>query len=86
MKRRSLFFAAVIASLPLIVGLGGLLGRSSAQGVQEVAPYKIGEIPGDGVYKLVHHGCALYVARERVFQINHGDAVTLAIATGEGCK
>lgn len=69
--------------LAVILGAAMLL---PAESNQEVPIYKIADIPSDGIYKLVHHGCALYVMREKVFQMNHGDAVALAIATGEGCR
>lgn len=71
------------AVLALILGAVVLMPAESSQ---EVSPYKIADIPGDGIYKLVHHGCALYVMREHIYQINHGDTVALAITAGEGCR
>jgi hypothetical protein len=55
-----------------------------ADSPQEVAPYKVTDIPQEGglkLYKLVHQGCELFV----LHQYNgHDDSI--ALATGRGCK
>ena len=57
-----------------------------AQSNQEIALYKIAEIPSPGIYKMVHHGCAIYVAKDYHQEYKYSDSITLSITTGEGCK
>jgi hypothetical protein len=59
-----------------------------AQSNQEVPLYKIADIPNSGIYKMVHHGCALYIIREShgTALADRADVATVSIATGEGCK
>jgi len=83
---------AVFSALLIVMLLSSVLKREGqtvhAQSNQEVPLYKIADIPDNGIYKLVHHGCALYIIKE---QQNSGDwthpnVPAVAIATGEGCK
>lgn len=62
-------------------------GQAKAQAPQTVAPYKVADLPNaEGVFKLVHQGCEIFVVRQYVTQVNHGDMVSVGIATGRGCK
>jgi hypothetical protein len=56
---------------------------------QEVPAYKISDLPKeDGIYKLVHHGCALYIVREHHSDGDwqHPTSAGVSVTTGEGCK
>lgn len=58
-----------------------------AQSPQEVAPYVFATTPdGTNVFKMVHQGCELFLAERHKSEIKYGDAVSVSITTGRGCK
>jgi len=80
--------ALVLAGLFLCCALYWRIDHPvQAQSQQEVSPYVFATTPdGTQVFKMVHQGCELFVAERHKVEIKYGDAVSVSITTGRGCK
>lgn len=67
-----------------VLHLPELVDRVHADENSEVAPYEFATLEGDvHVYKMVHHGCEVFIARGHALSYERSD--TVSIALGSGC-